>query len=321
MDRRAVIVRELEILQKNELQLKNVFKARAYGKVLAQIKNLEPSKPIRNMEDLEAEGFTGIGAAIRAKLEEIFASGHLEAADALRENSHVGAKDAFMKVYGIGPVKANELVTKNNLRTIADLRAASAANPKLLNDKQKVGLKYAEDIVQRIPRAEMELHAAKVGSLVRATSPLFEMEIVGSFRRGAKDSGDIDVLLRVPDDSDPEQLFSDLCNRLTAEGYVVDVLAKGDKKFMGFCRLPGAPARRLDILLTPASEYAYAILYFTGSDKFNVGMRRHALERGYTLNEHGMKPIRQGVPPVPEMANELAIFRFLDYPFRKPDDR
>lgn len=37
-------------------------------------------------------------------------------------------------------------------------------------------------------------------------------------------------------------------------------------------------ARRLDFLYTPPEEYAFAILYFTGSKDFNTGMRMLALK-------------------------------------------
>ena len=115
-----------------------------------------------------------------------------------------------------------------------------------------------------------------------------------------------------------------MCDRLASDGYVTDVLAKGDKKFMGYARLPGAtpdsPHRRLDLLLTPKDEYPYAVLYFTGSDRFNVAMRQRALDLGYTLNEHGMKPTgSEPAPPV--MSDERDIFRFLKMEYKEPSER
>ena len=92
-------------------------------------------------------------------------------------------------------------------------------------------------------------------------------------------------------DSYAQTLFARMIHVLTRSGYVIDVLANGSKKWMGYVRL-GADgvARRLDLLLTPPAEYPYALLYFTGSDKFNIAFRRRCLERGYTLNEHTMTP-------------------------------
>jgi DNA polymerase/3'-5' exonuclease PolX len=104
--------------------------------------------------------------------------------------------------------------------------------------------------------------------------------------------------------------------------YVTDVLAQGPKKFMGIAKLTSrSKARRIDILLTPEDELPYALLYFTGSDAFNVAMRKHALERGYSLSEHGLKRIRDDVPISPKMSSERDIFTFLDYRYVVPEGR
>ena len=54
-------------------------------------------------------------------------------------------------------------------------------------------------------------------------------------------------------------------------------------------------ARRIDLLYSPPKEYAFAILYFTGSQEFNTVMRQHALDMGYTLNEHGISTKQDGI--------------------------
>lgn len=86
---------------------------------------------------------------------------------------------------------------------------------------------------------------------------------------------------------------------------------------MGICRLPGSPPkseegedkkkkegkedeesdeeekkksqyphRHIDLRMFNSSHFPCAVLYFTGSDFFNVQMRLLALERGFTLNEY-----------------------------------
>ena len=44
---------------------------------------------------------------------------------------------------------------------------------------------------------------------------------------------------------------------------------------------------------------------------FNVAFRSHCLTKGYTLNEHALKPTREDVPAVPQMKTEENIFRFV----------
>lgn len=150
--------------------------------------------------------------------------------------------------------------------------------------------------------------------------------MVGSYRRGAKDSGDIDVLMTLPANvatSEGAKAFQQLCEKLVSIGYITDILALGDKKCMAVCRYDkDSPARRIDLLVTHQEEYPFAILYFTGSDKFNIAMRKHALDQGYTMNEHGLKKVREEAPDIPTtMKDERAIFSFLKYPYVAPTER
>jgi DNA polymerase/3'-5' exonuclease PolX len=49
--------------------------------------------------------------------------------------------------------------------------------------------------------------------------------------------------------------------------------------------------RRIDIKVYPKDQYAFALLYFTGSDYFNRSMRLLAESKGFTLSDHGLAPI------------------------------
>ena len=85
---------------------------------------------------------------------------------------------------------------------------------------------------------------------------------------------------------------------------------------------PRGKARRLDLLLTEPVEYAYALLYFTGSDKFNVAFRKYAGDKGYTLNEHTMVPLKGSSAPMPPgMKSEKDIFAFLGLRYVPPEER
>ena len=152
----------------------------------------------------------------------------------------------------------------------------------------------------------------------------YDTEIVGSFRREAPTSGDIDMLIRVPADT-PAKTAKDYLalyvEMLQGFGYIEEVLALGEHKCMAISRMYNGKARRLDLLMTPDEEYAYAILYFTGSDRFNVAFRQYALDKGYTLNEHKLTPIRAGVKPVPYMKTEQDIFKFLGLRYIEPSQR
>jgi DNA polymerase beta len=318
LDNKAIIIRELDTLRRADLAKRELFSAKAYAKVIEQLKAMEtPIQSINDVKDLP-----GVGKKIKEKIQEILNTGSLKAATEARKETNLDSLDALQGIHGVGPVKAKQLVETKGIKTIAALRAALLEDPDLLNEVQKMGLKYYEDAVERIPRHEMAMHETLI---LNALDPIFNGVVVGSYRRGATSSGDIDVLLMLPDTmSKKEQgrLFVETVQMLKESEYIVDTLAQGPKKFLGYVKLDGeAKARRLDLLMTPEAEFAYAILYFTGSQGFNVAFRSYALDKGYTLNEHTMKPVKEGVKEVPPMKTERDIFDFLGLQYVEPEDR
>ena len=397
MDYKPVIIDALRVLEARDKAEKKPFSVRAYATVLRHLE-AHPA-PIRSLAEIPV--FQGVGEKIKKKMEEIVETGRLEAAEKAKADYPLDALALFGGIYGIGPVKAKELVDMG-LRTLTDLRVELHLRPDLLHEKQKAGLFYYEDLVERIPREEMREHEAYLQGILethcRDTNPTpcgdasvcftntplssgagsvskregyvceahacVSLTIVGSYRRGAETSGDVDVLLRVPSAWTSLMCATYLHNfvmELETAGYMEYILALGEKKCMGIARLPSHDgkdykARRVDFLITPEHEYACALLYFTGSDMFNVAFRQRALQKGYTLNEHGMTPCgdaqsspaqsrpagtaglvgaaglvsvcstntplsRGNVPAPPPFHTEQDIFRFLSLQYVEPSKR
>jgi DNA polymerase/3'-5' exonuclease PolX len=318
MDYKSAIVEALDVMRQKEVLEKQPFKARAYATVIRQLKQME--KPVTSFEDIYH--FQGMGDAIRKKIQEIIETGSLQSAERVKANYSIDTlqgQETLTNIYGIGPAKARELVHAG-IYSVEQLRAELKRNPLILNDKQTIGLLYYEDLLQRIPREEMMEHQEVLDRLLPNE---WETEIVGSFRRGQATSGDIDMLIRVPPNVSALEAKRELASYVSAmkeAGYVEEVLALGDHKCMAICRI-GDTSRRLDLLLTPDEEYAYALLYFTGSDQFNVAFRHHALEKGYTLNEHRLTPLHPDTAAVPPMIEEKDIFRFLGLRYVEPHQR
>jgi DNA polymerase beta len=318
-DHKQTIIDSLEVLRKRDVADKAVFSARAYAKVISQLKNYTGT--ITEYDDVK--NIEGIGAKMEKKIKEILETGSLASAERAKQLYNIDALDALQKIYGVGPAKASDLV-KSGIVSIEQLREEVKNNPTILNDKQKIGLRFYEDLLERIPREEMEEHCDILKSLLPNEMESYETEIVGSFRREAETSGDIDVLIRVPFNVDAKTAKANLAlyvKMLEGFGYIEEVLALGEHKCMAISRMYKGKARRLDLLMTPDEEYAYAILYFTGSDRFNVAFRQYALDRGYTLNEHTLTPIRAGVQTPPYMKTEKDIFKFLGLRYIEPSKR
>jgi len=317
-DYKQTIIDALDVLRKRDQAEKQAFKARAYQKVITQLKELQT--PITSYKDVQA--IDGIGEKISQKIKEIIETGSLQSAERVKQEYNIDALDAFQKIYDVGPVKATKLIDEG-ITTIQQLRQEAKKNPKLLTKNQHAGLKYYEDLQERIPRQEMDEHEDVLQMLIPEESD-FSIEIVGSYRRGAETSGDIDVLIRVPEhltEKEAIKHFKMYIKLLDGFGYIEEILAQGDKKCMAVSRIYNGKARRLDLLLTPSNEYAYALLYFTGSDKFNVAFRNHAINKGYTLNEHTMTKISQTAREPHKMLQERDIFNFLGLKYIPPTER
>ena len=310
MDYKAKILEALDTLRKKEIAEKEPFKAKAYKTAIEQLALLPA---IKSMDDVR--GVKGIGTKIHAKLEELFATGSLKAAETAKEV--VEKSEELLKCHGIGPAKVKYLQTLK-INTIAELRDAIKKDPHILSPVQTMGLKYYESLLLRIPRKEMEDHA---DFLQKAIAPFQKgksvrrADLVGSYRRGADTSGDIDVLL---EGEDPTILI-DLMHILTTHHYSVGVLAHGARKVMAIVQLKGHPERRLDLLLTSPTEYPFALTYFTGSDKFNIEMRKHALSMNLTLNEHSLTT-KAGIP-VHGITTEKDLFKALKMDWKDPNER
>ena len=317
MDFTTQIVEALSILQQRDLAEKKPFQARAYQTVIKQVKQKQANNiPVRSFADLQ--DVTGLGEKIQKKIQEIFETGHLQSAEKAKELYHTESLKAFQNIYGVGPVKAKELVDQG-FRTIEDLRDAIRQNQLILHEKQLIGLHYYEDLLQRIPREEMDQHKQFLHEYLPAEL-VFDSEIVGSYRRGLASSGDIDMLLKATTPS-ITKIFTEFVDDLKEEGYIKEILALGPHKCMAICQLENGLARRLDLLIVPQEEYAYSMLYFTGSDRFNVAFRQHCLTKGYTLNEHTLTPLHASQPPTPPMETEQDIFRFVGLRYVAPSDR
>jgi len=303
----ALLIEKLTEVCNIERTKKQYFKVRAYLKVIDQIK--ASSRVLKNIEDIDS--FEGIGKSIKDKIQQIMENGEISGIDK-DDVAMTKVVELLTKVHGVGVVKAQELYKQHGIKSIDEMRA----HAEHLNDVQLLGLKYYEDIEKRIPRKEMDRHKDVLATALVG----FKYEIAGSYRRGQQDSGDIDLIISWDD----TKSLTDIVTALKKQGYIKDDFAIGDKKYMGMARLPRfKTSRRLDILYTEPERYPFAILYFTGSQKFNIKMRNVALSKGYSLNEYGLKPIggKKDDQISHTFNSEKDIFDFLGMAYVIPTER
>jgi DNA ligase (NAD+) len=295
------------------------FKSRAYQKAQETIILLDEDITKDNFVSV-LKGKPGIGEAIIKKIQEFAETGTLR----LLEREKANPVNILSDVYGIGPKKAKDLVAAG-ITTIAQLKEKK---DEVLNAVQKVGLRYYEDILERIPRSEIDEYKAMFEETF-PKGPNAKFEIVGSYRRGAKTSGDIDVIIT----SESGSIFDTFIDDLLKKKIILEVLSRGKSKCLVITKLnETATARRVDFLYTNPKEYPFSVLYFTGSKIFNTVMRSRALSMGYSLNEHGLSYMskktgsvkaadRKGNLVDHAFPDEISIFRFLKMEYKTPEQR
>ena len=234
------------------------------------------------------------------------------------------------------------------ITSVDELARRIEADPKVLSHNQKVMWDYRHCFSQRIPRKEVEL----IADVVRQVFPsAANVEPCGSFRRGAADCGDVDLLVCVS--GDVETSCQQAVERLTAQGFLTSTLkshrggAVDSGQWQGGCRLASLDRtdfacyklhRRLDMKVYPLKERSFAQLYFGSGEGFNRAIRLFATRKGFALSGRGIRRVTRGKndrgelvtlwegpyiidPSGASWSTEASIFAFLSLPFIHPRDR
>ena len=287
------------------------YKSTAYKKILPSIKRVKDDS---SLTDEYLLSIRGLGTKLLEKIHQIKETGTCSMYEKIKDI--VDPREDFMKIHGVGAKKAKDLVDQG-FQTIEDLRQVESIS-EILNDKQQIGLKYYEDLQQRIPLEEIKTHEKVLKQQLKHEDPTAEITIAGSYRRRKSNSGDIDVLLKSKD----PKTFDRLIDRLVKLGYLVEYLAHGRKKYNGICKLGRkGVSRRIDIMYTKPEEYPFAVFYFTGSDEFNKKIRKEIVDRGMSINEYSLKDLETKKKVDHEFYSEKDIFDYLGMKYVEPWDR
>ena len=297
----------------------NKFEALAYRKVIGILKKYKDEINDPN----KIPKIKGIGPKITEKIKEILITGKCRKSDNVSNDAKNKSIKELTTVHGIGIKQANEFYAQG-IKGINDLRNIYANLPSTI---QK-GLTYYDDIQIKIPREEItELFKIIEEELYTILDKnVLKAEVVGSYRRGKKLCGDMDVIITRMDDGKISGILHTLVDKLTERKIIVDSLNMSDNNdtncqiFMGICKLnENSLNRRLDIKVYEKSFYPFAILYFTGSAYFNRSLRLFAKKKGYHLSDKELSNRFTGEKIF--CNSEEEIFNALDLKYQTPEER
>jgi DNA polymerase IV len=318
----------LEEMSEYYSRTRDEWRTRAYRQAIGTLK--KQTRKIATYDD--ALALPMIGHRLATKIEEIALTNRLRRLDNTKLDPSDQSLQIFTKVYNAGFQVAFRWV-QAGYKSLDDLMAH--AN---LTARQRIGIEHYDDFNTRIPRDEVTALGDIVKKAAARINPSVTVMIMGSYRRGAATSGDIDLMLTKPGSTSSQDLLpflSTLIDQLTRDGFLVCALAEprgdGGSKWHGACVLPGHNTiwRRIDFLLVPETQMGAALIYFTGDDIFNRSIRLLSSKKGMRLNQEGLfKDVMRGPGRVKlnegtlvEGADEKKIFEILGVPWRPPEQR
>lgn len=140
-----------------------------------------------------------------------------------------------------------------------------------------------------------------------------EYHLLGSWRRGAPDIGDIDVLIVTESGEMGDTLFGSGVELPTS----FHAQRRGPKVAQGDLVLPDDSAIHLDFWSCKPIERGAYLCFATGPMQLNLAQRRRAIKLGYALSQIGL--LQNGVQI--DDGTEEDIYRLIEWPWLTPEQR
>ncbi|HET6588914.1 MAG TPA: helix-hairpin-helix domain-containing protein [Candidatus Nitrosocosmicus sp.] len=286
MLRRIAFLIELDSENSEAENTRLNFKSRAYIKASDLIQNL----PINIKQLYEEKGIDGllqipsIGKAIATKISEFLNTGTVDYYEKLKLRYPIQIDD-FLDLEGIGPKTLRRIFSKINIKTLDELEELARNRelrilPGFSANKETDILKKIE--MHRIGKKRFLLGdiyplALKIEEFLVNNEEVTKAAAVGSFRRMKETVGDLDFVVV---SNDPKKVIE----KFVTMPNVKEILSKGVTK--AFVKLNNN--MDADLLVVPSESFGTALLYFTGSKRHGIHLRKLAQVKGYRLNEWGL---------------------------------
>lgn len=306
----AEILEEIGLLL--ELKGENPFKTRAYYNVARELEGMSEDLEILAREDRLCE-IKGVGAALEQKIGELVKTGRLAYYEDLKASIPAGLLE-LRRIPSLGPKKIKALHDSLQVVDLDTLekacRQGAVAGLAGFGEKTQDKILKGIELVRKTQGLFLYpvAHAAAQALITHlvAKAPLIRIETAGSLRRSKEIIKDVDL---VCSSTEPEKVM----DALVAYPEVESITGRGPTK----CSVRLKSGLAVDLRVVTDTEYATALLYFTGSKEHNTAMRGRAKKLGLKLNEYGLF---QGDEPLP-VRDEADVFRHMGLEYIIPELR
>jgi DNA polymerase (family 10) len=314
-----VVIELKEMLAAMEVTNANVFRIRAYQNAIAAIDNSTVSVYDLWKNDRLSE-IPGVGPGLEQHLDELFRTGKVSEF----EHTKSGLPDGMFSLIGlrqVGAKKAFKLAKAFDLndRETALEELKKAAEQGKISELDGFGEKSEQAILEAITETKThkrektrmllvtaETVALRVINHLEKLPEIEKVEVLGSFRRRESTIGDLDIAVST---KNPEKAIEHFLKFEEIE----DVLNKGDKKAGVVLKTDV----QIDLRVIEPKLWGSMVQYFTGSKQHNVILRTHALDKGLSLSEYGIKENGEII----EFDNEPDFYKKIGLPYIPPELR
>src|SRR5438552_6011360 len=269
-----------------ELKNENPFKIRAYTNAARAIETFGGN--ITNFQDEEAlSKIPGIGKSIALKIKELATTGSLKYLEELSAEFPSGILELLL-LPGLGAKKIKALHDKLQISSIEQLQKAYETGRVVVLSGfgETTQQKLCDIIAKRAAHAgsfqfgQIAPEAETLRSDLAAHSSAAQVDLAGSYRRRKEIVHDLDLLVATKNPQHLTKFF-------VSHPLVESIIAQGPTK--SSVRLRSGV--QCDLRVVSATEYPFALAYFTGNKEHNIELRSRALQRGWTLNEYRLAPL------------------------------
>ena len=247
--------------------LHDVYRARGFNRAVKILKHC-PDKynngrlTPATLDQIYKE-IRGFGQKFLLETKQILQTGKSMRLQVLEQNPRIDGLQELVKVYGIGAKTAKTLYAKG-FHTVAKLKEGAKNGKVKLTHGMEIGLKYYDDLNEKIPRAEVTEIKDYVKKVANEIDEGIVAECVGSYRRGKVKSGDVDIFLynkSIHDENELIRIMKKLIKKLKETHFLKDDLTrKFTTSYMGVCQYNDGKHRHIDIKIWTPSELPFALL-------------------------------------------------------------
>lgn len=202
------------------------MKARQYHLVAGRLQqidfDIEHDSSIRQLREIPF-----VGASTALMIKEIVKTGGLRRLDCFQKDPTRIAMRNLMAIWGVGKAKALDLIRRkfHNIDLVRE--GISTGRLADLDRRQLIGVQCYEDFLDDMNRNEVEIIFEQIRTEAKKILPGCDAKIMGSYRRGKTELGDLDVLIVSEEymNKVPIRLLSELINNLWRKGYITHHLS------------------------------------------------------------------------------------------------